>query len=95
MPVHYLNPTAEPGVPIEEYALGLDEGPVRVALLANGFPGSRGLLDAFERSLAGLLPGATFVQYDKTGTDTSIPLSPEEVDEIARDCGALVAAYGH
>ena len=50
MTVTFVDPRAEPSLPIEPYELGIDvtEGPVAIGLLANGFPDSVAFLDQVE-----------------------------------------------
>jgi hypothetical protein len=95
MTVRFLDPRAEPGLPVEPYTLGVDvaAGVVHVGLLANGFPDSVNFLDQVELALAAVLPSAAFHRYDKG--NASIPAGDELLSAIAAECQAAVAAYGH
>ena len=93
--VKFLDPRAEPGLPVDPYRLGLDvtSGPVDIGLLANGFPDSVAFLDQVRppwrrRSRR---PGST---AGTRGTPRSS--APDAMlAEIPAECRAVVAAYGH
>ena len=72
MTVTFVDPWAEPSLPIEPYELGIDvaAGPVAIGLLANGFPDSVEFLDQVQAVLAEALPQATFHHYDKGDAST-------------------------
>ena len=96
--VRFLDPRAEPGLPIEPYERSLDlalsaDQPITVGLLANGFPDSVNFLDHVQNALAELLPGLSFRRYDKG--NASAPAPDAMLDDIAQNCAAAVAAYGH
>ncbi len=93
--VEFLDPRAEPGMPVEPYELSIDvtDEPVTIGLLANGFPDSVNFLDRVEETLAAQVPGATFKRYDKG--DASSVVSGDMLDSIVAECKAVVAAYGH
>ena len=95
MTLQFLDPRAEPGTPVEPYALSIDltGGPVHVGLLANGFPDSVAFLDEVGASLAEALPQVTLHRYDKG--NASIVAPPELLAEVTSACQAVVAAYGH
>ncbi len=95
MSVQYLDPRAQPGQEAEPYQLSLDveDGPVTVGLLANGFPDSVAFLDQVEVALAAVLPGARFRRYDKG--NASAVASDQLLDGITAECQAAVTAYGH
>lgn len=94
MPVQFLDPRAEPGAPVEPYALSADlDGPVVIGLLANGFPDSVAFLDHVGDVLAEALPGAEFRRYDKG--NASAVASDQLLDAITAECRAVVTAYGH
>jgi hypothetical protein len=96
MPVDYLDPRAEPGVPESPYELRCDlanERPITVGLLANGFPDSVNFLGHVERALAERLPNAAFKHWNKG--NASVVASDSMLDGIASECHAVVAAYGH
>ncbi|NNL85984.1 MAG: hypothetical protein HKP27_10045 [Myxococcales bacterium] len=93
--IEFLEPRAEPTAPIEPYTLAIDlsRGPVDVALLANGFPDSENFLERVAESLAEELPELRFHRYNKG--DASIVVRDEMLEDIVRECQAVVAAYGH
>jgi hypothetical protein len=94
MPVRFLDPRSEPGLPIDDYALEADlSGPVTIALLANGFQDSVAFLDQVERALVAALPQARFVRHAKP--NPSVAVSEEVVGHIVAECQAVVGAYGH
>ena len=95
MTVQFLDPRAEPGLPVDPYLLSIDitAGPIDIGLLANGFPDSVAFLDQVQAALAEVLPGARFHRYDKG--DASISAPEEMLAAITAECGAVVAAYGH
>ena len=93
--VEFLDPRAEPGMPVEPYELSIDvtNGPVTIGLLANGFPDSVNFLDRVEEALTAQVPGVSFQRYDKG--DASSVVSDVMLDSIVSECKAVVAAYGH
>lgn len=98
MSVTYLEPRAEPGLPVDPYTARLAEaarsGGVTIGLLANGFPDSVAFLDHVEKALADAAPpGTAFRRYDKG--NASATASGQMVDAITKECDAVVTAYGH
>jgi hypothetical protein len=95
MTVRFVDPRAQPGLPVEPYGLSVDvtAAPATIGLLANGFPDSVNFLDRVEEALAGILPSATFRRYDKG--NASAPAPGPMLDAISAECGAVIAAYGH
>ena len=95
MTVRFLDPRAEPGMPVDPYELAVDvaAGPIDIGLLANGFPDSVAFLDQVGAALAEVLPQARLHHYDKG--DASIVVPDDLLEEIAGTCQAVVAAYGH
>ncbi len=92
--MEFLDPRAEPGAPVEPYTLSADlSGPVRLGLLANGFPDSEAFLDRLEKSLAERLPNAGFVRHNKG--NASAVVSDDMRDDLLDTADAVVAAYGH
>lgn len=93
--IEFVDPRAEPGMPVEAYGLALEsvDEPLAVGLLANGFPDSVAFLDHVEKALAERLPAASFHRYDK-GNASSV-ITDEMLDQVVDQCGAVVAAYGH
>ncbi len=93
--IEFLDPRAEPSAPIEPYALRIDvtRGPVDIGLLANGFPDSVNFLDRVAEALGQANPEIRFYRYDKG--DASIVVRDNMLEEIVKECQAVVAAYGH
>jgi hypothetical protein len=92
--IEYLDPRAEPGLPVEPFDLSADlDGPVAIGLLANGFPDSVAFLEHVEEALRARLPDARFHHYNKG--DASSVVSDQLLDTIVGECRAVVAAYGH
>ena len=93
--VEYVDPRAEPGMPIEAYALSIDptKGPISIGILSNGFIDATPFLDRVEVSLREALPQAEFRRYEKA--DASAVVSEEMLDSMTAECQAVVAGYGH
>ena len=68
-------------------------GPVRIGLLANGFPDSVPFLEAVGRALEAAFPQITTQLWDKG--NASITASDALVQEIYAASDGVVAAYGH
>jgi hypothetical protein len=96
MSVLYLDPRAEPGLPVAEYRpqrLSGDQG-ATIGLLANNFPDSVAFLDELETALTALAPvGTVFRRYAKP--NASVVVSDQLLATITAECTAVVAAYGH
>lgn len=93
--VSFLDPRGVPSTPVEPYTLTVDptEAPVRLGLLANGFPDSVRFLEQMQAALADELPHASFELWDKRDPTTVVGEAMR--DEIADRCDAVLAAYGH
>ena len=90
----FHDPRAKPRAVAEPYELDVDlEKPLTIGLVANGFPDSVRFLDHVEKSLAQVVPTASFVRYDKG--DASSVVSGPMLEEMQAECQAVVAAYGH
>ena len=90
----FHDPRAKPRAVAEPYELDVDlEKPLTIGLVANGFPDSVRFLDHVEKSLAQVVPTASFVRYDKG--DASSVVSEPMLEEIQAECQAVVAAYSH
>lgn len=98
MGVRYVDPGAEPSVPVEPYQLSADVhgGSPRLGLFANSFLGSVEFLDHLQAAISRRLRNASFHRYDKGGpAGAATVATPERLREIAARCDALVTAYGH
>lgn len=93
--VEFLDPRAEPGAAIDPYTLSVDveAEPVTIGLVANGFPDSEEFLDQVEKALAVAVPHASFRRWNKH--NASAMISDTMLDEVVKDCAAVVGAYGH
>jgi len=93
--ITFLDPRAEPGAAIEPYELSVDAqaAPLTIGLVANGFPDSEEFLDQVEKALAVEVPAASFRRWNKHNASATI--SDDMLEEVAADCQAVVAAYGH
>jgi len=95
MTIDYLDPSAEPGVPVEPYECrlaGEDSAP-SIGMLANGFPDSVPFLQHLDAAIRTLLPGARFHHYNKRNPGIVCP--PDLLAKIKAENNALVAAWGH
>ena len=96
--VTFLDPTAEPGLPITPYELRADlvGGDVSIGLLANSFVDSEAFLRQIADHLADLVPGASFVEYNKTSPSRASEMISETVAAgVRNECTAVITAYGH
>ncbi len=92
--MRFVDPQAPPAQAAEPYTLStsLAEQPV-IGLMANGYPDSVTFLTHVEKSLAALLPGASFEYFDKGNASKLADV--EMLDAAADRCTAVIAAYGH
>ena len=92
--IEFHDPRGETETAPDTYNLSISlDSPVSIGLVANGFPDSVCFLDHVEKALAQEIPNATFVRYDKG--DASSVLGETMLEDIADECNAVVAAYGH
>ena len=93
MPVTFLDPTAEGGIPVEAYELFADtSGPITVGLIANAFPDGARFMDKLETVLAAAMPQASFRHYQKPNVAA---VTEEQIAVISEECDAVIAAWGH
>ena len=93
MPVTFLEPTAERGIPVESYELFADtSGPITVGMLSNAFPDGTEFMHKLESALAEAMPQATFRHYQKPNV---APVTGDLIDAIIEECDVVVAAWGH
>lgn len=92
--MEFLDPRGTPTAPLEPYRLRapLEPGET-VGLFANGFPDSVSFLEHVGAALRELVPGLQVRLWNKG--NASALASPQHLDEIQRECSAVVAAYGH
>lgn len=94
----FLDPTAEPGVPVSPYELSIRLGGTRatVGLVANSFVDSEAFLARLAGRLGALAPELSFRAYDKGGpTHAAEPMGEAEAAAIRNECVAAITAYGH
>jgi hypothetical protein len=95
MTFEYLDPREEPGLPVDPYDLRIDlsEPGLTVGLLANGFPDSMNFLGEIGRALKKRFPGILVQTFDKG--NASIVAGDLLLNAIAKECRAVITAYGH
>jgi hypothetical protein len=94
----YLDPTAEPGVPVSPYDRRLDPeaADVTIGLLANSFVDSEEFLSQVAGRLRTVVPRLAFKAYDKTSpTRASEVISDEDAIVMKNECVGVITAYGH
>jgi hypothetical protein len=96
MTITYLDPTSEPGLPVEPYAVAplAPNSAVTIGLLANGFPDSVVFLDHVERAMMLIAPEGTVIKrYAKP--NASAVVSDQVLARMTDECSAVVTSYGH
>lgn len=96
MSLRFLDPRAPRGQNDDPYGatLAVDPtGPVRVGLLANGFPDSVPFLEAVGRALSAYRPQVQVRLWNKGNASISAPEAL--LEEICGASDAVIAAYGH
>ncbi len=95
MAIHFHDPRASLGTPIEPYGLNADwsGGAPAIGLLANGFPDSVAFLEEIQAVLAQNLPDAKTRLWNKG--DASSMASDDLLTEMANEVEAVITAYGH
>ena len=99
MAIQFLDPRAQPTAPISPYEAKLNWSasngePLKIGLLANGFPDSDTFLETVEIALRNALPKNATFSFTNKG-NASAPASNEMVAAIAANVHAVVTAYGH
>jgi len=91
--IDILDPTAETTVRQEKTATGLNDlnGKV-IGLVDNRKPNFDIFLERVEKALCQRFQFAKVVRLKKGGTGATVPLTPEEMDQLAPVCDAVV--YG-
>jgi len=98
--VTVLVPTADPGVPITPYKLGIRPSRFEgvMGFIANSQPGSVDFLQSLApHVLSRLTPAARthFEDKGQTPARSGVLMTANEADETARTCDAAILAYGH
>ena len=95
MTIRFVDPRGVPARPVDPYHLTADlsiDG-CTVGLLANNFPDSVNFLDELEQVLNETMPSLRTLRYAKPNASDTATVAL--LDEIVRDCRAVVTAYGH
>lgn len=92
--VTFVDPRGVPEADALPYQLAhaLDDGTV-IGLMANGFPDSDTFLDHVADAVSVRLPGVSFARFNKG--NASRLADDAMLSEVAKRCGAVIAAYGH
>ena len=94
--IEYHTPEAQVGIEEIPYELSLEisaDRPLRLGLLANGFPDSENFLHSIGEALKGSVDDLRILAWNKG--NASIPANDEMLEDIRGSCDAVVAAYGH
>lgn len=94
----FLDPTAEPGLPVTPYELRAEVAgsDVAIGLLANSFVDSEVFLRQIANHLADLVPQVSFKHYDKSSAARSSEIISDAVAAgVRNECTAVITAYGH
>ncbi len=94
--IEYHNPEAQVGIEAIPYTLSLamrTGEPLRLGLLANGFPDSENFLNSVGEAMQANIDGLKVLSWNKG--NASIPANDEMLEDIRGSCHAVVAAYGH
>lgn len=94
----YLDPVSGRGTPPDPYEprLKLTDAATIIGLMSNLFIDASHLLEDLKQPLRDLLPGVEFRFYDKGHMrNSSFPAPATQIEQIARECDAVICAYGH
>lgn len=94
--IEYHDPEAQVGIEAIPYTLSVAiraGEPLRVGLLANGFPDSVNFLHSVGEAMQAQVDGMEILAWNKG--NASIPANEEMLEDIRGSCQAVVAAYGH
>ena len=96
--ITYLDPRSAPSAPIDPYIAQrtlLAEGePLRIGLMANGFPDSVAFLERVRDALTRHTPAGTVFALHNKGNASAVATSAQ-IDALANDAHVVVTAYGH
>ncbi len=98
MVLTYLDPRSAPAAPITPYAakrvVPKPGEPLRIGLMANGFPDSVAFLERVQEALQTRTPSDTvFVLHNKG--NASAVATVGQIDAMASEAQVVVTAYGH
>jgi hypothetical protein len=95
MTIEYLDPRAEPGLPVDRYDLRVDTTAtdLTIGMLANNFPDSVQFLEELATAVQKRLPGVRILYFAKI--NASIGADDQMLSSITADCQAVITAYGH
>ena len=92
--MEFHDPRGLPTGPIDPYVCSATLGAGdTIGLFANGFPDSVAFLDHIGAALRVVLPEVSVRVWNKG--NASALASDEQLSDIAANCTAVVAAYGH
>lgn len=93
--MEFLDPRAEPGLPVESYDLRIKPTApgLAIGLLANGFPDSVAFLEELGTAIEKRLPNAKVTVFDKG--NPSVIADDHLLTAVKTECHAVVTAYGH
>lgn len=96
--ITYLDPRSAPSAPVDPYVARFTPPaagePIRIGLMANGFPDSVAFLERVRDSLARHTPAGTVYVLHNKGNASAIA-TPAQIDALAIEADAVVTAYGH
>ena len=96
--ITYLDPRSAPSAPIDPYVVSrkplADGEPLRIGLMANGFPDSVAFLERVRDSLTHHTPDGTVIVLHNKGNASAVA-TPAQIDALANDAHVVVTAYGH
>ncbi len=95
MTIEYLDPRAEPSLPVDRYELRVNTAAndMTIGMLANNFPDSEPFLEELGIAVRKRLPGAQILSFAKS--NASISADDQMLSAITADCQAVITAYGH
>jgi hypothetical protein len=93
--IEFLDPRAEPGLPMSVYDLKVDTAAsgLMLGLLANGFPDSMTFLEELGRAILQNLPNVQVTYFDKG--NPSVVADDQLLLDVSAKCHAVISAYGH
>jgi hypothetical protein len=96
--ITYLDPRSAPAAPVEPYTakrrLPAAGEPLRIGLMANGFPDSVPFLERVREALLKRTPPDTVIVLHNKGNASAIA-TDAQIDALAAESQVVVTAYGH